>query len=62
MLNEKLIIASRLEILNAKIERLMLQQQIDRREIEDEIKELQVQQAEIAAEENSLVLIQEKNT
>lgn len=62
MLNEKLIIASRLEILNAKLERLMLQQELNRREIEDEIKELQVQQAEIAAEENSLVLIQEKNT
>lgn len=55
-------IASRLEVLSAKLERLMLQQELNRREIEDEIKELMVQQAEITAEENSLTLIQEERT
>jgi len=62
MLNEKLIIANRLEALNAKLLRLKLEQKNERRIIKDEIEDLEVQQAEIAAEENSLVLIQEENT
>lgn len=56
------LIAAKLEILNSKLERLMLQQKLDRREIEDEIKELQVQQSEITAENNSLILIKELST
>ena len=52
-------IAARLEILSAKLERQMFEQELNRRPLEDEIKELMMQQAEIAAHNNELELIQE---
>lgn len=52
-------IAARLEILSAKLERQMFEQELNRRPLEDEIKELMIQQAEIAARNNELELIQE---